>query len=424
MDSLNSFTILGELVEKFPSRFSEEIIVEFKSKAERENWAQKIKQLNIPSQKEGDKAIAIDIRKIAGFYYNRDDFKLRATQETFKNNIYVLKDTLDKKLMLTPSEALLPIKTTDGKIDYFYLNVHYYPQILQEYKDLHVSSYNNDARREFVLLSPNKKEFFLGYTRTIPNFDKIDLSQKFSMIKSISKAPEFLAFFKDQTINRLEAVEDREMRFVEFIKNIEQIASSANTDFEVFLKKFDFEAFKKNFRKERDEYFSRLREVLGSLLSKVVSIPVSISAAALALYNVSSDLLASSLIILGAVILSVLTSWLIRGLHEDTILIQNDFCYEVEILKQASLQSLSQTIKKESDKVSAKIKQLVRYIFTLQLFLTSSSAIALWVYFYQILKFNNFYAALIIAAVADIQLMFCFYNLEKVEPLPNEKKGE
>ena len=424
MDNLGRFTVLRELAEKFSSDYKDEIIFELNNKSDCGIWYQKIHQLGIPSRLEGTTKIAVDIRRLSGFFYDRDDFRLRAglNLKYFEDNIYILKDTLNTKLSLTPIEAIQPIIGTNGEIDYFYLNIYYYSQIYEEYKKLHIYSYHNDAHREFVLLSPNKKEFFLGYTRTTPDFCKIDLSKKYELISSISKTKEYLAFFKEQTISRLEAFENVEMRFVEFIKNIEQIASAANTDFEVFLKKFDFEKFKQDFRKERDEYFSRLQNILGNLFNKVASVPVSISAAALALYNVSDDLLPSTLIILGSVTLSFFTSWLIRGLHEDTILIEKDFLFEIDVLEEASIQSLNQTINNEFDKVSKKISQIYRYIITLQLLLASSSVIALWVYFYKILSYNNCYIGLITISVVGLQFLLCFLKLKRGKTTHRKKK--
>jgi hypothetical protein len=399
---------LYELADETASRFQEKAIFEFKNQNQRNFWHKKIVEASISCQKEGEAEIALDIRRLSDLYYDEDDFRHRAKLAVFKHDIYILKN----RLVLPSASANRPIKDTNGRLNYCYSNVYYYLLIFEDYKKLRVYSYQNDASKEFVLLSPNKKEFSLKYPKIIPDFGEMDLSKKYEAIRTINNAPEFLAFFKEQTIDWLIGFEDTEIRFFEFIKSLEQIVSLSNADYEVFLKKFNFDKFKENFRKERDEYFFRIREILTSLLNKVVSIPVSISAAALAFYNVSSDWLASSLIILGYVIASIFTSWLIRGLHEDANLIEKDFYYDTESLKEFSSNKLNQVTRKEIDKVSKKLSQLKRYIYAIQVFLVFSSVVAILVYLFAILKFSIACGILSAIALADIQFIFCFFNLE------------
>jgi hypothetical protein len=262
-----------------------------------------------------------------------------------------------------------------------------------------------------VLFHPDKGKFSLGYPAIAYDFPReINLKDKYDKFENMNPSQDFRLLFKRQIVDEL-FLYQRDERFPKLVENIESVIQGTENNYEVFLKRFDFEKLKKDFRKERDEYFERVRGIVDRLLGKVVSIPISISAAAITIYNLKDEPnhLIITLIMVAFVTYSIFTSFLLRLLHVDTFEIKQDFENDLEAIEKFS-NIPKPHLEKESSKVYRKIRILNNTLLVLQLLLCGSSIAVLSVAFL-FFTLEIKYVCLIIAIVSVLQLFVSFWRI-------------
>ncbi len=126
------------------------------------------------------------------------------------------------------------------------------------------------------------------------------------------KDEQFLNLLNNQIYKTIVNKPSDDPSFVYFIKHFDTITAQAEDDFSIYLRKFSFETFNKNFRKEQIEYFSSLRDILSKIQTNIVSIPVSISITVAAVFEVKDKPDLALLIVVGYIFYSLLSAYLLR----------------------------------------------------------------------------------------------------------------
>jgi hypothetical protein len=296
--------------------------------------------------------------------------------------------------------------------DFLIPNTFYYWKIVQYLQSLDIIEYHSVANREFILVTPEKGKFILGYPAIPPIFPRgSDLRKKYIAIKEINPSREFRYFLKAQIIDSLSMIREHDQRLIHLIENIETVIEATNNNYEVFLRKFNFEELKKNFRKERDQYFVNIRDLVNQLLSKVVAIPISVSASALAIYNLKKEPIYATIVAIAFILYSVFASYLLRLLHMDSDELKQDLTKDIRIIKESS-NIPKEILNSETSKVYKKINTLKITISLLQIILALLSASVLFI-FLQFMTWESKWVILLLIIIFDLQLSIAFFNLQE-----------
>jgi hypothetical protein len=368
------------------------------------------KFLGIPFVRLGKNDVQVDIRKYPGLYYNKEQFLKDCNINSLECDVAIIFYN-EGYLFYESSSGKVVTNTKVSDEGRFLKNAIYYLRFREEFKNSKIVSYHSSAGREYVVLSPEKGKMLIGYPPVPPEFmPEYDLVDLFNKYQKINGSQEYQAFFKGHVIDVL-VTYDKDQKFPEFIKNLEHLIDLSDRDYEVYISKFSFEKLKENFKKERNEYFSRVRGIISQLLSKVVSIPISISASALAVYNLKDDPGNAFVVVVAFIIYSYFTSFLLRLLHYDVFELQHDFDKEIEMVaKYSNIPKNDLNI--ETSKVFKRIDMLQFSFVLFQIVLAILSVTVLFV-FSQLLSVSTKSLLLILASVLDVQLIISFWKLDK-----------
>jgi hypothetical protein len=417
MISIETVAFLSELLRKSSNhRFDGGESVVFSFNGGRRETEKSLSQLNIDFVAVGTSDISINLRQFSSLFYDRDHFLRESiNQSVFDSNIGILFYTPDKFLFYESSSCRVYINsdiTTDNLVE----NTRYYLKFYNLFESLGISEYDSSTNHEFILVDPDKGKFLLGYPVIPPSFQLgINLKNKYAKFEKMNDRQEFRLLFKRKVIESLAPFE-HDQRFPKLAENIETIIRDTENDYEVFLRKFNFDELKKNFRKERDEYFEQVRDIVERLLSKVVSIPISVSAAAITIYNLKDDpnYLVIVIVSLAYVAYSIFTSFLLRLLHLDSLEINRDLNNDLQIIAKSSNIS-SDILERESSKVYKKISVLNNAIVSLQILLCATSLAVLIVSF-MFFALPTKYVILIAIFVLALQLLVSWWGVKKIQP--------
>jgi len=317
-------------------------------------------------------------------YFNKQSFLELCELKSFDSDIGILQFQAEDYMYFDFEKGETWIGNEKNENKLFLNNAKYYWLLQKEFIESNIAAYHSDARNECLITSSEEGLLEIGYDNRVPDIgEEQNLQESYYTFKAFGEklehSPELQQFFKGQLFSFL-INHDREERFIYFCYKIKNIIEASKRDYEIFLNRNSFKKLKDVFRKERDEYFSSIRDVLDKILSKVVSIPVSISATALALYTLKSVPNFASIVVFAYIIYSLFTTYLLRALLLDTLRIRAEFGADLELVWTDFSRS-KEMLDKESQGVKEKIRHTISTIVVLVILLMLFVTLILFGYF-------------------------------------------
>jgi len=277
-------------------------------------------------------------------------------------------------------------------------NLFSYYELYNFLKSDKFSDYHNFANREIVIYNSAKGIFKIKY-ESIPSLDQNTSIKKLTEeLISISSKLEFNLFVKNSIIT-LSGGKDS-IQLSEIIKNSEDIVSIANRDYALTSKQFDFEKFRDSLYKEKEKYFSSVREIINKIFSQAVGIPVSISAVVYTSYKASDDPIVLFLVMFSFIAYVVFYIRIQIFYREDLSEIKKDFESDFAIITLKSGLA-PEIIDKEKTKIQTKIKSSLSMVNYLIYFVVGLGSLVCF-YILYILSKSAFY--LIICSIFKLFL--------------------
>jgi len=343
-----------------------------------------LKKYGITYNAPGENEIRIDFSKLDfKVFYKKQDYLDNIDIKDFNEDIGIV--SYDEDGFLFYDKFQKELMNNNGIVNGNYLieNTYYTLKFLDDFKSSEIASYHNTTHDEFILTSPENGTFLLGHAKKPSLFEcKTALKNNYNAYKKRNHSKEFQFIFKDQIINALERKE-KEERFSELLLNIKSILESTERNHEIYLNNSFFDKLKENFRKERDDYFSEIRDIINHLLNKIATLPISISTAVYAIYKVKSEPIYLSIVVIAFLIYAGFTCYLVGLIKHDTLELGHNLSEDVEAIIEKYPSSINE-IKGESSKVKKKIKRLITTIKIFQYLLFLFFIIVFSIFIYQI----------------------------------------
>jgi hypothetical protein len=377
----------------------------------RDQMQREIDQTGLPYDRIGADKISIALREIPGLFYDSKDFRSQSVDTSiFGADIGILNHPGSPYLYFDHAQDRIYSGTFPDPSNRLIPNTRDYWKFYEYFNSSEISEYNSSVDRRFILVSPEKGKFYLGYPDIPPEFsNEMDLSRKYARLEQVSPSQEFRLLFEMQIIESLSSCPE-ERRFQTLIENLEAILRRAENDYQAYLNKFSFEKLRNEFRQARDRHFANFRTILDQLLSKVVSIPISISAAALAIYNLRNEPNYSAVVAVAFVVYSLFTAYLLRLLHVNVFEISQDLEDDIGRIKRESNLEESE-IERETAKIGKKIRLLHGALIVLQFLLAGLSLAVLSIYFqFLAIPWNDVILWLILLLGLHLLLAFAWLN--------------
>ena len=165
-----------------------------------------------------------------------------------------------------------------------------YLSVIEYFKSSQFADYFNGVDGEVIIYSTTKGIFKLFIPSVPPKLDyKVNLENDTKQLLKKLENSEYSIHFK----NKLFSLDKKlgEDQIVTLITNLDNIINEAENDHQLQLKNFSFDKLKSDLQKEKEKYFSSLREILSKILGQIVGVPISIAASTFASYKIDSVLI-------------------------------------------------------------------------------------------------------------------------------------
>lgn len=191
----------------------------------------------------------------------------------------------------------------------FFKSISSYNKLVQLFLELasqseenvfHFVDYISKDNMKAVMTSPKrgKMSFYISksseLTLSMPKFNESVLRFIDSFDKKNIHLPKFV---KTEMFNQLQGFPPLE-RFSVFLKNIDQILSAAKINFEVYLSDLSIDNIRKEYDEYKIKYFQEVGNVLSTITSKLLALPVATSAILYGITKLENNLVGISFLLL------------------------------------------------------------------------------------------------------------------------------
>lgn len=310
------------------------------------------------------KEFSIDLKSIAEstiIFLNETTFReLSGRESTFlteKNiailifaNSYYFYDQITK-------ETFIGGQRSDN---YLISNTLSYLSLIEKIQNEDFADYFNSENKEIVLYSSSNGILKINIPVVpIPLDNSLAYSKNVEIALKKLSNDDYIVHFKNQLF-KLEK-ESKFSQIESLFKHLDRLIQDAENNYQLQVKNFSFEKFKDDLQKEKEKYFSSLREILNKILSQTVGVPISIGASIFASYKIEDRLVL--LIILLAFAIYVFFAIHFQLIYrKDVLEIEADFKKDFKkIIDESGLEPDTITI--EQEKIKRRIKSIKNTIY-------------------------------------------------------------
>lgn len=244
------------------------------------------------------------------------------------------------------------------------------------------ADYVNSIDKEMVLYSSLKGIKRIGIPDYLPDFDaNKSIEPECSLLISKLQSSDFSIYFKNQLFNFINTESSTTLK--EIVLSLGSIIQEADNNLQLYLKNFSFEKLKDDLQKEKEKYFSSLRDILGKILSQIVAIPISFAASVFATYKVA-DIFVLSIILVAFFLYSIFTYYLQSLYLRDVKEIESSFEDDFTIISKKSGLSNSD-IDSLKIKIERRIKDIKNVIIRFRYLIVTLTIVFLIFIVYQVL---------------------------------------
>jgi hypothetical protein len=217
------------------------------------------------------------------------------------------------------------------------------------------ADYYNSLNNQIVFYTGAKGVLKLSYPKIpIKLNSSIDYSKIIKNLTEQLKSKDYSIHFK----NALFGIEKNNgvSQIKAFFDNIVILVQEADNNYQLQLKNFSFDKLSNDLKKEKEKYFTSLREILNKIFSQIIGVPISIAASTFASYKVENKfilcliLLAFSIYVFFAIYLQTIYKKDVKEIEKD---FEKDFG---KILEKSGLPQ--KDIIDEKDKIARRIKNI------------------------------------------------------------------
>lgn len=268
------------------------------------------------------------------------------------NSDFLVIDAEKKTAILFKNGLYEQFGINDSALFSYLKNVVAYFKLFNFLKEKDFCDYFNSANNQIIIYSSAKGVYKINY-ETIPTISTdTDIEKDIEVFLKNADPTELRPYFKSSIFAFTNGTGFINLN--DLIKNLVQIIFAAKRDHDLVLKAFDFANFKDSLYKEKEKYFTNIREIINKIFSQAVGIPVSISAAVFATYKVSDDSF-MLLLVLASFIVYVCFYVKIQSIYKaDLKELQSDFNLDFDIIILQSGLPID-LINKEKAKIKSKI---------------------------------------------------------------------
>lgn len=225
------------------------------------------------------------------------------------------------------------------------------------------SDHHNRANEEFVLYSSAKGVIRIQYSTAAPSIKNSRFpEQSTDNLIELLNDTQYKAYFVNAVFTLFKG--EPTVSLTDISNSSDSLVKMINRDYELVLKQFDFDKFKDSLLKEKEKYFTSIRQILSTVYGQLIGIPLSISASVFATYKVNDDWVTLLLVGVGFLFYVLIYIKIQLDYRRDLIDLRTDFERDFEVIKTRSGLPRDM-ITEERNKVLKRISRVIRTIYLL-----------------------------------------------------------
>ena len=249
-------------------------------------------------------------------FMHKEDFEI-FDLSTFSEQVAILFYNKAGFLLFDPENQQTFNKDGITETDPFFVNCYYCALTLDDFKKNEVFAYDNVSNYSLVLHSVEYGVLIVNYRNLLPITDReIHYKENYLNLRSNEIKKEFSNCVKIHVAEYFSKTSEP-YHFSFLIEHLGEILDDARKSYEIFVSGFSFSKLIGEFRQEKEKYFSSIRDVLSGIMDKTVTIPISISAAALAIHDLKTEPLFGILVLAAFLVYTVFTSYLLKISYQE-----------------------------------------------------------------------------------------------------------
>jgi len=249
-------------------------------------------------------------------FLRKEDFKI-FDLTTFSEQVAILFYNKIGFLLFDPENQETYNKYGIVETEPFFVNCYFCALTLDDFKKNEVFAYDNVSNYNLVLHSMEYGVLIVNYRNLLPITDReIHYKDNYINLKSNEIKKEFSNCLKIHVAEFFSKTSEP-YYFSFLIEHLGEILDEARKSYEIFVSGFSFSKLIGEFRQEKEKYFSSIRDVLSGIMNKTVTIPISISAAALAIHDLKTEPQFGTLVLIAFLVYTVFTSYLLKISYQE-----------------------------------------------------------------------------------------------------------
>lgn len=281
----------------------------------------------------------------------------RKFEAAYSDSSFIILDTNGDFCINDPNKDLLCNADANPDFKINSENIWAYYKLLNFLSSEDFADHFNDANREIVIYSSSKGILKIKYDSE-PRLNENKISDTVAKIIKVAGQDELKSFVQNALF--VFSREEGTIALAEIIERADEIVTAAKRDYTLANKRFDFENFRDSVYKEKEKYFSNIRELINKIFAQAIGVPISIGAAIFSTYKIGDDKFMVLLVLLSFIVY-VAFYLRIQFIYRDELQeIEFDFITDFDII--ISKSGLDQKI---IDKEVVKVKEKLRKSFLL-----------------------------------------------------------
>ncbi len=213
-------------------------------------------------------------------------------------------------------------------------NVLAYYRLYNFLKSDEFADHHNSVNNEIVLYSSVNGIFKIKYAKAPQFSDNTDYSTDIDLLLIKSKPIQLHQFFKNAFFAF--SIDTITIEVETIIKNAKPICDLAIRNFDIVSKQFNFDAFRDSLHKEKEKYFTNIREVVNKIFAQAAGVPISIGATVFATYKVDGDIFFLVLILITFIVYVCYYVRIQLFYKKEVEELKDDFIRDFDIIKSKS----------------------------------------------------------------------------------------
>jgi len=360
----------------------------------------------VPFEQDSPKEINIRLNELAPsttVYYQQRNFLQNFQDPHLPANDVIIIDWDDGWVVYDASSESVHRSTGALAAPYLISNAVAYLALLPKLKT-DVADYFNPTDKELVLYSPQKGIKKIFVPAGIPNLDPTKVLEPgmtaLGELVEARSGKDFVKCFKDILAGYVPTEKAKELE--QIIGELPALTAAAENNLQVYYKGFSFEKLRNDLLKEKDKYFSSLRDILGKVMNQIVGLPVSLAASVYTSYKADNNVVLI-LVLVAYLAYAVFTHYLQSLVIQDLNEVASDFSSDFDTIAVNSGLP-PDVIGRERGKIERRIADIRGVVTRYRILLWASATVFFFFTIYQIV--HNLAVAHPAAAIGVCQRLF------------------